>query len=101
MPPHSSHFLQPLDVACFLALKRSYGSLIQEKMRVGINHIDKDDFLELYLQARTAVFTSTSIRSGFKATRLVPFNPDQVLEQLHVQLRTPTPLLLASAQEAV
>jgi hypothetical protein len=52
MPPHSSHLLQPLDVSCFSVLKRSYGALVQEQMRAGINHIDKDDFLELYVRAR-------------------------------------------------
>ncbi|KAK4096817.1 hypothetical protein N658DRAFT_518997 [Parathielavia hyrcaniae] len=27
MPPHSSHYLQPLDVSCFAVLKRTYGDL--------------------------------------------------------------------------
>jgi hypothetical protein len=52
MPAHSSHLLQPLDVGCFAALKRSYGGLVKTKMRLGVNHIDKQDFLLLYQQAR-------------------------------------------------
>jgi hypothetical protein len=52
MPPYSSYLLQPLDVSCFSVLKRSYGALVQEQMRAGINYIDKDDFLELYVRAR-------------------------------------------------
>ena len=44
MPSHSSHLLQPLNVGCFAPLKRSYGRLVENQMRLGINHIDKIDF---------------------------------------------------------
>ena len=92
MPPHSSHLLQPLDVSCFSVLKRSYGSVVQEQMRAGINHVDKDDFLDLYLQARIATYSPSTIQSGFRATGLVPFDPDEVLSRLHIQLKTPSPV---------
>ena len=91
MPAHSSHLLQPLDVSCFSVLKKSYGQTVQELMRAGINHVDKDDFLDLYLQARTATYSPSTIQSGFKATGLVPFDPDQVLSRLHIQIQTPSP----------
>lgn len=91
MPPHSSHFLQPLDVSCFAGLKRSYGLKVQEEMRAGINHVDKDDFIGLYTKARTATYSSDTVRSGFKATGLVPFNPDEVLSVLQIRLQTPSP----------
>jgi hypothetical protein len=48
MPPHSSHILQPLDVSCFAVLKRSYGRLIKQKMSLGVNYIDKQEFIPLY-----------------------------------------------------
>jgi hypothetical protein len=48
MPPHSSHLLQPLDVGCFSVLKQSYGRRVEQLMRLGINHIDKTEFLPLY-----------------------------------------------------
>ena len=48
MPAHSSHLLQPLDVGCFSVLKRSYGRLVEKQMGLGVNHIDKQDFLSLY-----------------------------------------------------
>jgi hypothetical protein len=35
MPPHSSHLLQPLDIGCFAVLKRSYGRMVEIKMRNG------------------------------------------------------------------
>ena len=48
MPLHSLHFLQPLDVSCFLVLKCLYSHQIEQFMRCGINFIDKPDFLILY-----------------------------------------------------
>jgi hypothetical protein len=91
MPPHSSHLLQPLDVGCFAAVKRSYGRQIENRMRVGLNHIDKPDFLQAYYETRKEALIMSHIQSGFSATGLVPYNPDRVLEKLHVTLRTPTP----------
>ena len=89
MPPHSSHLLQPLDVSCFSVLKQLYRLAVQEQMQAGINYVDKDD---LYLQACAASYSSSTIQSGFRATGLVPFNPDEVLSQLHIQLKTPSPV---------
>jgi len=57
-------------------------------MRLNINYIDKDDFLELYLQACTAIYSSNTIQSGFRAISLVPFNLDEVLSRLYIQLNT-------------
>jgi hypothetical protein len=60
-------------------------------MRVGINYINKDDFLTLYQEIRPAIFQSATIQSGFRATGIVPFDPDQVLLELHVQMQTLLP----------
>lgn len=88
MPPHTSHILQPLDVACFGPLKTAYGRLVQDLARRGIFHIDKADFLAMYRQARQTVHLEQNIISGFRATGLIPFNPDRVLDIL---VKTPTP----------
>jgi hypothetical protein len=91
MPAHSSHLLQPLDVGCFAVLKRSYGRMVETKMRNGINHIDKLDFLEAYPSARIEAFQSDTIKNSFGAAGLVPFCLDRVILKLDIQLRTPTP----------
>jgi hypothetical protein len=57
MPPHTSHLLQPLDVACFGPFKQAYSRLVQDLARQGIFHVDKADFLGMYHQARIAIFT--------------------------------------------
>ena len=92
MPAHSSHFLQPLDIRCFAVLKRSYGGLIDQKMRLGINHIDKLDFLAAYPQVRVDTFKTDTIKTSFAAASLVPFDPERVLSKLNIRLRKPTPL---------
>jgi hypothetical protein len=48
MPPHSSHKLQPLDIGCFSPLKKVYGSLVEQRACLGINYINKLDFLEAF-----------------------------------------------------
>jgi DDE superfamily endonuclease len=90
MPPHTSHILQPLDVACFSPFKQAYSRLVQDLARQGIFHVDKADFLGMYHQARTAIFTPQNIASGFRATGLIPFNPDRVLSTLTFT-KTPSP----------
>ena len=91
MPAHSSHLLQPLDIGCFAVLKRSYGSLVDQKMRLGVNHIDKLDFLIAYPNTRDSAFQALTINNSFAAAGLVPFDPERVLSKLNIQLRTPTP----------
>jgi hypothetical protein len=91
MPPHSSHLLQPLDVGCFSPLKASYGKQIENLIRVRINHITKLEFLPAFKEAFKAAFTEQNIKSGFRATGLVPYDPDNVLSHLDLRLKTPTP----------
>jgi hypothetical protein len=85
MLPHSSHLLQLLDVGYFSVLKRSYGRLVEQKMGLGINYINKQEFLLLYQQARAKALHESNLRCGFAATGLVPYEPDRVLSLLHTQ----------------
>jgi hypothetical protein len=61
MPSHASHILQPLNVGCFSVLKRVYGALVMEEMRLSVNSINKDDFIQLYPIAREAAFKAQTI----------------------------------------
>jgi len=91
MPLYSSYILQPLNVSCFAVLKKVYGQLVESYIRVGINYINKLNFLALYQQARVTILTQDNIKSSFIATRLVLFNPDRVLSELHILMRIPSP----------
>jgi hypothetical protein len=86
MPSHLSYYLQPLDVSCFAPLKRVYGNKVSNEIQVGINYIDKEDFAILYQRVRSTIFTVETITNGFKATSLVPFNPNEVLDRLTITL---------------
>lgn len=91
MPPHSSHLLQPLDVGCFAVLKRAYGQLVESKTRLGINHVDKLDFLMACPSARANTLKLSTIANSFRATGISPYSPDEVLLKLNIHLKTPTP----------
>ena len=48
-------------------------------MRHSIDFIDKLNFLISYNQARTETYLPDIIRNGFKAIRLVPYDPIRIL----------------------
>src|ERR1700733_4199260 len=60
-------------------------------MRRGINHIDKQDFLSMYPVARAESQTTNNIFSAFRATGIVPYNPDEVLSRLNISIEPPPP----------
>ena len=91
MPPHSSHILQPLDVGCFSPLKTAYGKQIEGMIRASVTHITKEDFFPAFFAAHQAAMTCDNIRGGFRGAGLVPFDPEKVISQLDIQLKTPTP----------
>jgi hypothetical protein len=93
MPAYSSYILQPLDVSCFGPLKASYGKLVEGQIRLGVNYIDKDEFLRLYPSAHVQAITEKTIQSGFAAIGLVSFDLDRVLSTLNPIVRTPSPVL--------
>lgn len=84
MPSHSSHNLQPLDVSCFGPLKRAYGQQIQQYMRNHLHALTKLEFLPAFKQAFKLAFTRDNIQSGFRASGLVPYDPEVVLNKLPV-----------------
>ena len=59
-------------------------------MRNGVNHIDKQDFLEAYYYAHKKTMIFANIQSSFAATGVFPYDPEQVLVKLNTQLRTLT-----------
>jgi hypothetical protein len=65
MPPHLFHLLQPLNVAYFLLLKRSYSDAILALARSRIHHINKETFLPAFKVAFKKTFTAENICVGF------------------------------------
>ncbi|KAG7001680.1 hypothetical protein FocnCong_v011390 [Fusarium oxysporum f. sp. conglutinans] len=91
MPAHASHLLQPLDVGCFGPLKKAYGREIERLMGCSINHITKIEFFPAFHASHRATITESNIKGGFRGAGLAPFDPENVISKLDVQLRTPTP----------
>jgi hypothetical protein len=91
MPAHASHLLQPLDVGCFGPLKKAYGREIEYLIRCFITHITKTEFFPAFHAAHQAAITESNIKGGFRGAGLAPFDPENVISKLDVQLRTPTP----------
>jgi hypothetical protein len=60
-------------------------------MQIKVNHINKFNFLLAYFIARTEALTLNTVRSGFVAAGLVPYDLKRVLSKLNSYLRTPTP----------
>jgi hypothetical protein len=68
-----------------------YGKQIESFVRLRIHHITKLEFLPAFKEAYKVAFTEKNIKSGFRATGLVPYEPTNVLSHLDLKLRTPTP----------
>jgi len=80
LPSHTSHKLQPCDVAVFAPLKAAYRGQVDRLERAGTNTIGKEHFTSLYSPARERAFTKANIAAGWAATGLFPFDPDRVLK---------------------
>jgi DDE superfamily endonuclease len=82
LPSHTSHKLQPCDVAVFAALKAAYRDQVDRLEQGGVNTIGKEHFTSLYSPARKIAFTPKNVKAGFAASGLFPFNPNRVLRSM-------------------
>lgn len=73
-PPHTTHKLQGLDVACFGPLKIFWAQERDKWERERGEPVRKEDFLRVYHLAATRAFTEGNIRSAFRATGVWPIN---------------------------
>lgn len=83
LPSHTSHKLQPCDVAVFGPLKTAYREQVERLFRGGAGTIGKQHFTLLYNRARAVAVTPRNIRSGWSKAGLFPLNPERVLRTLH------------------
>jgi hypothetical protein len=86
LPSHTSHKLQPCDVAVFAPLKTAYRDAVERLERGGVNTIGKQHFTSLYSSARKAAFTQRNIRAGWSKCGLTPLNPQRVLKNMEKPL---------------
>ena len=90
LPSHTSHKLQPCDVAVFGPLKAAYRDQVDRLERGGVGTIGKQHFTYLYGPAREKAFSEKNILAGWRASGLYPFNPDKVLTEIPRPVAEPT-----------
>lgn len=74
--PHSSHVLQPLDLACFSPVKSRYRDALADLARFDdAAPIKKTKFLQIYQKASQEGLTTANIKAGWKASGIYPWNP--------------------------
>ncbi|OCK94510.1 uncharacterized protein K441DRAFT_720335, partial [Cenococcum geophilum 1.58] len=82
LPPHTSHFLQPLDIGCFQLIKWHHSQALNELAWYSGHKFNKTNFLATLPYIRQRTFTQSIITAGFGRTGIVPFNPKKVLPHL-------------------
>src|SRR6266480_6801984 len=80
--PHTTHFLQPLNVGCFQPNKHYHREAVNEATRMGNRDYNRMDFFVDIERIRHQTFKELTIKSAFKKTGIWPFNPEIVLQKL-------------------
>ena len=83
LPPHCSHILQPLDIGVFGPLKQFHSQEMDRYSYHTIGRIKRADWVQSLIRIRTKAFISSNIKSSWKGSGLIPYNPDRVINNLH------------------
>jgi len=75
LPAHTSHLLQPLDVACYGPFQRLYNAQSHKLMRQTSAAITKYNICQLACHVYTRALSSENMQSGFRRTGNFP--PEQ------------------------
>jgi len=84
LPPHTSYLTQPLDIGIFSALKKHMTCELDWLIRTGISHMQKAEWMDAFIPARSKAFTESNIFSGWSGTGLNPFWPPTVLQRVPI-----------------
>jgi hypothetical protein len=96
IPPHSSHLLQPADVAVFGPLATYHGQETDRLTRNGIRRLAKAEWVQIYTKARPKALTKKNILSAWRGAGLVLLNRHKVLRHLPPSSRPTTPSQVAT-----
>ena len=83
LPPHSSHFTQPLDISIFDPLKKYISQELSKLINAKVNTVQKMEWLCAYVGARRSAFSSQNINSSWSGAGLNPFQPRKVIRRVH------------------
>jgi len=79
---HSSHLLQQLDVVVFQPYKHYHAEAVEAATRTGCGDFNKSEFLDTIDTIRQQTLKTSTVKSAFRATGLIPYNPDIVISKL-------------------
>ena len=77
-PPHTTHFLQPLDVGFFKPFKASWNRAVVDYTRRELKAVTKATFPAILSKAWNESIKKEYAVSGFKRTGIYPFNPTAI-----------------------
>ena len=99
-PPHSTHLLQPLDLAVFQPMKHAHQHSIRDNLALGEIRYSREDFLAAFEGIYRKGFTKHNLISGFEKSGLFPPDPRPVLATLAKQ-RDRHEAIIASGYESL
>lgn len=101
IPPHSSHRLQPLDVAFYSPLKRAYNKECNLYIKSrNLIKITPYDIAGLFNKAYTRVASIEKGVSSFKATGIFPMNPGVFCDDDFINEESISAVPVADKQQA-
>ena len=78
-PPHTTHWLCPLDKSVFSPFEKEYGRVCSNFSNSSPNNIVcKWEWPRLFRDAHDRSFTPLNLKSGFRACGIFPFNPSAI-----------------------
>jgi len=79
LPPHTTHALQPLDVAVFKSLKGNYSKTVCSLTFAKPSFlVTKREFSKVIREPFECAFSITNIKAGFSKCGIYPFNPGAI-----------------------
>ncbi|KAI8509497.1 hypothetical protein Bbelb_133450 [Branchiostoma belcheri] len=79
LPPHTSHFTQPLDVTVFSSLKTKWATTLESLQAADTRfQVRKTTFPKIFASVQDLTFTPENIKSGFKKTGILPYDKSAV-----------------------
>jgi len=88
-PPHTTHFLQPLDVVAFQPYKHWHSKAVNEALRTGCTNFNQVEFLAEISTIRNKTFKTSTVKASWRETGLIPWNPAIIVEKFRARVVPP------------
>lgn len=80
--PHTTHFLQPLDIAVIQPMKHWHSRGVDDVTRTGCTDFNRMEFLNNLSRVRKNAFKEATIKKGWRTASLIPINALAIVCQL-------------------